>query len=82
MFVPDTPGLNEARHFLQREDFIELTYQYQRDREATSAVWLVRVEKTQLQTSTTPLYTHSSQPTRRVQLIFYKFTLKNDPRVR
>ena len=71
MLEPDAPGFKESRHYLQREDSIELTYQYQRDREATSAVWLVRVEKTQLQTSTTPLDTHSSQPTRRVQLIFY-----------
>ena len=76
------PGLKESRHYLQREDSIELTNQYQRDREATSAVLLVRVEKTQPRPATTPLYTHSSQPTPRVQLIFYKFTIKNDLRVR
>ena len=38
MLEPDAPGLKESRHYLQREDSIELTYQYQRDREATSAV--------------------------------------------
>ena len=38
MVEPDVPGLKESRHFLQREDSIELTYQYQRDRETTSAV--------------------------------------------
>ena len=38
MLVPNAPGLNESRHFLQQEASIELSYQYQRDREATSAV--------------------------------------------
>ena len=38
MLEPDAPGLMESRHFLQQEDSIELTYQYQRDKEATSAV--------------------------------------------
>ena len=38
MYEPDRPGLKESRHYLQREDSIELSYQYQRDRETTSAV--------------------------------------------
>ena len=69
MLEPDAPGLMESRHFLQQEDSIELTYQYQRDKEATSAVW--QVEKTQSRTSNPLLYIHSTQPTRRVQLKFY-----------
>ena len=38
MLEPDVHGLKESRHFLHREDSIELTYHYQRDREATSTV--------------------------------------------
>ena len=38
MLEPDAQGLKESSHSLKREDSIEQTYQYQRDREATSAV--------------------------------------------
>ena len=38
MLEPDAPGLKESRYYLQRDDSIEFTYQYQRDREATSVL--------------------------------------------
>ena len=38
MLEPDARGLKESRHSLKREDSIEWTYQYQRDRETSSAV--------------------------------------------
>ena len=45
MLEPDAPEFKKYSHSLKREDSIEQTYQYQRDREATLAVRLVRVEK-------------------------------------
>ena len=38
MSEPDGQELKKSSHSLKREDSIEQTYQYQRDREATSAV--------------------------------------------